>query len=115
MLGLRELRFRNVSFCFGTGIVLPPGWSSLNLVTLVLDDVKGLTGTLPGTWLTGLASLETLQLSTVPGLSVTRADLNSLLTVTRASGGVRSLALDGFDITGPLFAVPARYAKHVPL
>lgn len=110
MQGLRELCFTNMSFCCGTGIVLPAGWSSLtNLVTLVLDNVKGLTGTLPGTWLTGLNSLETLQLSSVPGLNVTRADMDSFLTAPRASGGVRSLALDGFNITGSLFAVPSRY------
>lgn len=109
LYNLRELSLRNVSFCCGTGITLPPSWSGMgNLTRLVLEDVRGLSGSLPQTWVTGFTNLTALQLRGLPGLVVTAADMAGLLNASRASGGLQSLALEGFNLTGPLPSVTSR-------
>lgn len=107
---LQRLRLSNASLV-GT---LPGSWGSLgNLTTLVLSNVTGLSGGLPATWVSGLGNLTTFHLRAVRGVNVTSTDLTALLASNRTSGGLQSLALDGFNISGPIPALNSRWVHIV--
>jgi hypothetical protein len=109
MMSLRDLRFRNVTFCCSLNYTVPMTWGSLsNLYTFLLDDVRGLTGTLPSVWYTGSSTLQVLHLRAVPGLTVSWSNVTSLLfsAAPPMTGRLlRSLTLDGLNLTGSM--VPA--------
>jgi hypothetical protein len=118
---LSELRLQNATFAGTAPATLPATWSTLdNLTTLVLSNVTGVSGTIPRSWATGMRRLSTLHLRAVPGLNITRANLEDLLGAVNVSTGnstagnssvgnstrvLASLALDGFYISGPLPAL----------
>jgi hypothetical protein len=109
LTSLKEFTLRNVTLCCGAGLVLPASWGGLPALTrLVLDNVKGLSGDLPNTWVTGLTNLTLLQLKGVPGVAVATADMVALMNASRASGGLQSLALEGFNLSGALPPVSSR-------
>lgn len=109
LASLRELSLKNITFCCGAGLVLPPSWGGLPALTkLMLEEVKGLSGSLPSTWVTGLANLTVLLLKGLPGVAVATADMVALMSASRTSGGLQSLALEGFNLTGTLPPVTSR-------
>lgn len=103
LMSLRELKLQGVTFAAlaSNGTALPASWSMLDsLETLVFNDVRGLAGPLPASWLTGFKNLTTLHLQAVPGLNVTSAVVPGLLNAMKTANGLQSLALTGLNMSG---------------
>jgi hypothetical protein len=115
---LRRLELRNVSLGYGalSPATLPASWATnwTRLMALVLEGVSGLSGSLPGTWLSGFPNLTTLHLTAlagpgvVPGVSVGLADVATLLA-NKANRSLVSLSLEGLGLAGTL---PAALLSH---
>lgn len=109
--GLRELKLQGIAFTAlaSNSTALPASWSMLDsLETIVFDDVRGLTGPLPASWLTGFKNLTKLHLQAVPGLNVTSAAVAGLLNASRTSHGLQSLALSGLNMSGTVPTLSSR-------
>lgn len=104
---LRELRLHNVSVAPFSA--LPHTWASnmTSLSTLVLDELSGVTGPLPTSWMLGFNNLTALHLKRMPALNLTANDIASLMQAG-SLGGLQDLAVEHCNVSGALPSVAGR-------
>lgn len=107
LYNLMELRLHNVTVDpFST---LPTLWAQnmKALSTLVLDDVRGVSGGLPPNWLTNFKNLTALHISKMPALNIT-VDLVANLMRADNLGGLEDLAVEHCNMTDTIPALAGR-------
>lgn len=115
----QSITLRNVTFLGPGPFVLPASWGSMTaLISLELDAVKGLSGSMPATWVTGFANLTTFNLRSVTGINVTHTNMVDFLNATSrlpAAGrlGMHNIALSGLNLTGTLPPVLFQHSWYV--
>jgi hypothetical protein len=106
LYSLKELRLQNVTVDrFST---LPTLWAQnmAALSTMVLDDVRGVSGSLPTSWLVSYRNLTVLHIKNMPALNISVDQIMSLMQLNL--GGLEDLAVEGCNITGTIPAVTGR-------
>lgn len=110
---LKELRLQNITVDrFST---LPSIWAQnmVALGTLVLEDVRGVSGSLPSSWLVSYKNLTVLHIKLMPALNITVDQISSLMQAENL-GGLEDLAVEGCNVTGNIPAIAGRLVEHLP-
>ncbi len=86
---------------------LPSEWgTSTNLTWIELNNVRGLAGKLPATWVSGLPALSTLSLSNMPWLSSSLGEylvlVNQASRRNAAGSTFTALILEGMGLSGSI-------------
>jgi hypothetical protein len=83
------------------------------LSTLVLEDIRGVAGSLPSSWLVNYRNLTVLHIKKMPALNITVDQVTSMMRAENL-GGLEDLAVEGCNITGNIPAVAGRLVEHRP-
>lgn len=102
---LRSIHLRQLTLA--SGGALPATWHTLpELLDIELDGVTGLSGGLPADWQTGLPQLQSLRLVNLAGAGLAFDQLLPLVNAphraSAASGGLRSITLEGLGLEGSI-------------
>eukprot|EP00878_Enallax_costatus_P020063 GHUV01021193.1.p1 GENE.GHUV01021193.1~~GHUV01021193.1.p1 ORF type:complete len:622 (+),score=117.43 GHUV01021193.1:67-1866(+) len=115
LTNLSNITLRNVAFLGLGPFGLPASWGNMtNLTSLKLDSLRGLSGSMPASWVTGFTNLTTFKLRNVTGINVTSANMTDFLNQTSrlpATGrpGMQGVAFSGLNLTGTL---PPVFFQH---